>query len=172
MDDYEQEWADAWRQWAEIQIRFPEFNLPTAECMAGWYPIIERLLVELREIAPRGSIRVVQVKEKLGELRVYWDGPVEVQHDERVSVAVFAAECRAVRSCEICGKPGLRRIGSGGWLSTRCDGHAPPKSRPTHSAEEQRSWQPEMRSYRKGQPDSVWRYDPTRDAVVAVEDER
>lgn len=169
MDD-EKEWADAWRQWAEIQIRFPEFKLPPAECMAGWYPVIERLLGELREIAPKG-FKVHQVKEKLGGLRFYCDGRGDAD-DNRISLAVFAAECRAGRTCEVCGAPGLRRLGRGGWLSTRCDEHADPKSRPTHPAQEQQAWRPEMRSYREGQPDAVWRYDPDIDAVVAVEDER
>ncbi|MGE0500617.1 MAG: hypothetical protein AB7I79_03055 [Rhizobiaceae bacterium] len=166
----EQEWAEVERQWAELEAKFPQFQLPRPECWSGWFGIIERLLGELREIAPEG-LKVHQVKEKLAGLRFYCDGRGD-SDDNRIALAVFAAECRAARTCEICGVPGLRRLGRGGWLSTRCDAHAPAKSAPTHPAEEQRAWRPEMRSNRKGQPDSFWRYDPARDAVVAVmEDE-
>ena len=169
MDD-EKEWAEVERQWAELQAKFPEFRLPRPECWSGWFPIIERLLGELREIAPDG-LQVHQVKEKLGGLRVYCEGRGD-SDDHRISLAVLAAECRAARACEVCGKPGLRRLGRGGWLSTRCDEHADPTSRPPHPAADPMAWRPEMRSYRKNQPDAVWRYDPVLDAVVAVmEDE-
>ena len=96
----------------------------------GWWPILEALCAniqrhidwkqEQKEKYNRGEgcdqVIVVQVKEKFGGLRFYYDGG-----DETISGMVRMAEVWADSSCEKCGKPGVRR--SGGWIHTLCDEH-------------------------------------------------
>lgn len=96
----------------------------------GWWPILEALCAniqshidwknEQRDKYQRGEgcpqVVVVQVKEKFGGLRFYYDGG-----DETIHGMVRMAEVWADSSCEKCGKPGVRR--SGGWIRTLCDEH-------------------------------------------------
>jgi hypothetical protein len=61
-------------------------------------------------------INVVQIKEKFGGLRFYYDGG-----DDEISGMVRMAEAWADHTCEECGNKGERR--SGGWIRTLCDVH-------------------------------------------------
>lgn len=97
---------------------------------AGWWPILESLCAniqsyvdwkqEQKEKYSRGEgceqVVVTQIKEKFGGLRFYYDGG-----DDRIDGMVRMAEAWADHSCEMCGKPGVRR--SGGWIRTLCDEH-------------------------------------------------
>jgi hypothetical protein len=93
----------------------------------GWYPIIESLCENIqthtdwqnknRETRPIvEQVVVVQIKEKFGSLRFYYQGG-----DEAVAGMVRMAESWAIHSCEVCGDVGTRR--RGGWVSTLCDVH-------------------------------------------------
>lgn len=65
------------------------------------------------------QVVVVQVKEKFGSLRFYYDGG-----DAEVSAMVRVVETLSGLTCETCGKPGTtdnRR----GWVYTSCDEHRP-----------------------------------------------
>jgi hypothetical protein len=106
----------------------------------GWWPILESLCAniqshvdwkqEQKDKYSRGEgcpqVKVVQVKEKFGGLRFYYDGG-----DETISGMVRMAEVWADASCEKCGKPGVRR--GGGWIRTLCDEHEA-----EHQAEQKR----------------------------------
>lgn len=59
---------------------------------------------------------IVQVKEKFGGLRFYYNGGTPEIHG-----AVSMAEAMASRTCEVCGSPGERR--GGDWIQTLCDSH-------------------------------------------------
>jgi hypothetical protein len=83
---------------------------------AGWLPILEELHLQLLAVDPRYG--VAQVKEKFGGLRVYLATP----EPDAASLAIDAAEERALRTCENCGQPGAPREGS--WIKTLCDEHA------------------------------------------------
>lgn len=97
---------------------------------AGWWPIIEALCRQIQSHIDwrnehkekRGigdgcpQVVVVQIKEKFGGLRFYYDGG-----DDTIDGMVRMAEVWAGRSCETCGRPGERR--SGGWIRTLCDEH-------------------------------------------------
>jgi hypothetical protein len=61
-------------------------------------------------------IKVVQIKEKFGGLRFYYDGG-----DDRIDGMVRMAELWAGVTCEKCGNRGTRR--QGGWIRTLCDEH-------------------------------------------------
>jgi hypothetical protein len=86
----------------------------------GWYPIVTALDRKLADL-DRGY-RVLQVKEKFGTLRYYWD-PDETNPSETVREQgeefVRAAELLSARTCDECGSAGslLHRRG---WLRTLC----------------------------------------------------
>lgn len=112
------------------------------ECGDGWYQILDSLCGNIqshidwshknhewdlkwnkehpdeqravRDIVPQ--VVAVQVKEKFGGLRFYYEGG-----DEQVFGMVRMAESWAANSCETCGAPGTIR--RGGWMRTLCDKH-------------------------------------------------
>lgn len=65
---------------------------------------------------PVPQVVVMQIKEKFGTLRFYYDGG-----DQYILGLVSMAEEWADRTCEECGEVGSRR--SGGWIKTLCDKH-------------------------------------------------
>ncbi len=88
-------------------------------CGDGWYPILDRLFADIDRIREEDGLtrmEVVQVKEKLGGLRVYVRGG-----NERVDARVCQAEEEAFSTCEGCGGPtaGIRE--GGGYLTNLCD---------------------------------------------------
>jgi hypothetical protein len=107
------------------------------ECGDGWYNIIDRLCGNIqshidwsvknnawdlekdtknvRSIVPQ--VVAVQVKEKFGGLRFYYDGG-----DDYVRGLSVMAESMSMVTCETCGAPGKTR--GRGWMYTACDTHA------------------------------------------------
>jgi hypothetical protein len=69
---------------------------------------------DLEEIPP---VVAVQIKEKFGTLRFYYDGG-----DEYIAGVLSMAESMSARTCEQCGSLGTAR--GGGWIRTLCDKHA------------------------------------------------
>lgn len=63
------------------------------------------------------QVIAVQVKEKFGTLRFYYDGG-----DEYVRALDNMAESMSARTCEVCGNPG--KVYRDGWHSTLCPTHA------------------------------------------------
>ena len=70
---------------------------------------------EVREPIPQ--LVAVQVKEKFGGLRFYYNGG-----DDTISGMVRMAESWATNTCEECGESGHLR--TGGWYRTLCNKHA------------------------------------------------
>ena len=66
---------------------------------------------------PVRQVVAVQVKEKFGSLRFYYEGG-----DDYIRGLVSLAESLSHRTCEQCGSPGVGR--GGGWIQTLCDLHA------------------------------------------------
>ena len=102
------------------------------ECGDGWYQILDSLCGQIqsyvdwknrsaeagyKNFEPVEQVVAVQVKEKFGGLRFYYDGG-----DQHISGMVRMAESWAACTCEKCGKPGFSR--TGGWIRTLCDEHA------------------------------------------------
>ena len=169
--------AEHRRRYEEIRAKHPGLVTKHFACNAGWFDLIERLLGEIAVILEDGDpamFEMRQVKEKLGGLRFYYQYSDDVGINERIGLAVFAAECRSQMTCEVCGRPGLRRM-LGGWISTRCDEHGTERGRRmdvTPSAEEQAAWVPEMtRFYGDGSGRYArYIYDREADSVVLVEE--
>ena len=92
-------------------------------CGDGWFGTIDRLSTKLVE---NPCLVVVQVKEKWGELRLYFDAVHGAPEPEPTFVARLAAECTAAReeskrTCEICGETGTLAMRLRGWASVRCE---------------------------------------------------
>ena len=71
---------------------------------------------ELKE-AEDSLPRFMQIKEKFGTLRMYYEGG-----DETTSAIVSFAENMSETTCEVCGDVG--QVYGGGWISTLCRKHA------------------------------------------------
>lgn len=63
------------------------------------------------------QVVAVQVKEKFGGLRFYYDGG-----DKYINGLSAMAESMSYVTCETCGKPG--KPSRGGWIQTLCEEHA------------------------------------------------
>ena len=94
------------------------------ECGDGWFQILNQLCNNIQHYLDwenKDSEKVpqvvaVQVKEKLGTLRFYYDGG-----NSKVDGMVRMAESMSGVMCEECGKPGETR--HGGWIKVLCDEH-------------------------------------------------
>ncbi len=95
------------------------------ECGDGWFQIIFNFSIEaeakVKEMKEEGAeeIRlplVLQVKEKLGGLRIYMDKSCET-----INALIDSAQKKAARTCELCGNSGSRRESETAWLITLCD---------------------------------------------------
>lgn len=123
--------------------KYPKmFNLQSGfECKNGWYNIIDQLCQQIqshinwaqrrREYEVQQGIQgepgmprtphveqvvAMQVKEKFGTLRFYYDGG-----DQYISGLVSMAEAMSSVTCEVCGSPG--KIRGHHWIYTACDKH-------------------------------------------------
>lgn len=85
----------------------------------GWHGLVRPLIEE----ADRQNATILQIKEKFGGLRFYFQCADGVSDEDagRLNDMVDAAEAASVKTCETCGKPGKQR--GGGWILTLCDEH-------------------------------------------------
>jgi hypothetical protein len=98
-----------------INDKIDKFALDSTETaiVSGHY---KRVPEKIRQVV------AVQVKEKFGGLRFYYDGG-----DEYIHGLVAMAESMSYVTCEVCGSPG--RVYTDGWHATLCDKHAAEKNR-------------------------------------------
>ena len=86
----------------------------------GCFALLDRLSAKL---AKDPAIRVVQVKEKYGRLKVYWEGdenaPPDPRLDDEIEAAIREAADESERTCEVCGEPGTHEERHR-WWSVRC----------------------------------------------------
>lgn len=115
--------------WVEaMQARFPAMleNARDFGIDRGWWPLVEELCEQMRvEAAERKEAepRILQIKEKFGQLRVYIHGP---SGDGRYLAVVSFAERLSARICEKCGAPGRLLVDRNAFWHTACDLHARP----------------------------------------------
>jgi len=94
------------------------------ECGDGWFNILDQLFkiiqqhIDLKAKAGKEVTQVVavQVKEKFGGLRFYYDGG-----DEKIFGMVRMAEAMSYKTCETCGNPG--ELKNEGWMKVCCPAH-------------------------------------------------
>lgn len=89
-------------------------------CGDGWYPLIDTLSKLITARAP--DVVAVQVKEKFGSLRFYYEGG----DDFCFGVDHMASQLSGI-TCEECGSPGSTF--NTGWVVTCCDAHVPERHR-------------------------------------------
>ncbi len=99
--------------WKDMREKYPDlfkgcFDYSPAP---GWDPIVEGLVARMSE---DHTCRIFQIKEKFGELRVYYSSSDPVI-DSFVENAVKS--CRSI--CEDCGL-GTATSGGKGWIRTLC----------------------------------------------------
>jgi len=84
---------------------------------------VARLKSDLKIVNPRKisevipQVVVIQVKEKYGTLRFYYNGG-----NNMIEGMVWMAESMSGVTCEECGNPGKSH--GNGWITTLCDEHA------------------------------------------------
>jgi hypothetical protein len=99
-------------------------KLPYIECDIGWFDLIDEALKDILDIAYEEDepIQVVQIKEKFGGLRIYYDAESEDEDRlHRLEDIVYNAEKLSYKTCEVCGEEGKPRKGV--WIKTLCDIH-------------------------------------------------
>lgn len=93
----------------------------------GWQDLVERAVTRIAAAvagAPAGCLRIVQIKEKFGTLRLYKRAGAgfTTKMGDAVQEAIDLAEARSACTCERCGEPGRLFRDSGLYL-TVCDTH-------------------------------------------------
>ena len=93
-------------------------------CGDGWYNIIDTLCSQIQHHLTHSltkeqdletiNVEAVQVKEKFGGLRFYYNGG-----DDFIRGLAWMAEGISDCTCEECGSPGTKN--DGGWIHTLCD---------------------------------------------------
>lgn len=89
-------------------------------CDDGWYNLIYDALMFLDKF----PIKLVQVKEKLGSLVIYWDFEDEnyIDNDgltEKIENILKQISDQSLRTCEICGENGSLGV-KHNWFKTMC----------------------------------------------------
>jgi hypothetical protein len=106
--------------WRNLQPRFGDGR--HFECGDGWEKILKELSDRLGAYAASDGLAIIQVKQKLGALRVYFR--IENQEAERTEGAsrwISEAEEKCRWTCELCGSPGTSEWRKRGGLVTRCE---------------------------------------------------
>jgi hypothetical protein len=120
----EQKLVERWPTWfntgGDVRHTLMSFGFLYGD---GWFDILWRLCEDLEPLVAEFEkqtgrpFEVLQVKEKLGGLRIY------VNHsNEAIRRRLETAQQESFRACEVCGQPGQRREGD--WIKTLCDEHA------------------------------------------------
>ena len=98
------------------------------ECYDGWFQIIwdlseklEKEIIKFRERHhPEAEFpRASQVKEKFGSLSFYMANR-QLMND-KMHDAIFEAEDRSAKTCELCGKAGKIITTDTGWRKCKCE---------------------------------------------------
>jgi hypothetical protein len=90
----------------------------------GWRELVERAIERIEAVAS-GRVRINQIKQKFGTLRLHFDTLQGLTNEQKAAVedAVALAEARSECTCERCGAQG-RVYSHGGVLFTACSPHA------------------------------------------------
>lgn len=108
----------------QMQRDYPAFFTVYPECNGGWESLLREIFDVIQaKVKNPDNFTLLQVKEKFGELRFYYQlQNVENDVAEAVSAAVEAAERKSLETCELTGKPGTL-VSRDGWLRVLSDEH-------------------------------------------------
>jgi len=82
-------------------------------CDDGWYDLIDETLAKIKE--KNEDVKVTQIKEKYGGLRVYIS-----KGNDAIFDIIHEAEEKSASICEKCGSKDAERRSRGGWIKTLC----------------------------------------------------
>jgi uncharacterized protein with HEPN domain len=106
--------------WAAPTSPASRFAAGGFEIGDGWFRIVDRISARL---AKDTALHVVQVKEKYGRLKVYFERAEGVPRDPRLDAEMKTAldedADESERTCEVCGEPGTHEERHR-WWSVRC----------------------------------------------------
>lgn len=90
------------------------------ECGQGWEklykPILDKIEEENKNRDESNKIKILQIKEKFGGLRIYLENETE-----EIAKMVFDAEDKSYQTCEICGsEENVYTVSHRCWYSTKC----------------------------------------------------
>lgn len=91
-----------------LMAKYPFFQkLSRVECGEGWHDLIKNLCAELERLTLGPNFQVIEVKQKLGELRFYVEN---VPNGKRGMVykLIQETEKKSRITCEYCGQKGKR----------------------------------------------------------------
>ena len=94
--------------------------LPTLAIGPGWLHLVRQFLDEAKICGLLDRVTVLQIKEKFGQLRIYFRGDNEHPSLHYLRRRVRALSDASLDVCEVCGKPGSHRTINYLHL-TRCD---------------------------------------------------
>jgi hypothetical protein len=93
-------------------------------CLDGWAGILDSYFETVDAELPVGeNYELLEVKEKLGSLRIYERLPEALRKSDEVGDARDLAEARSYYTCEDCGRSGVFR-NRNGYFTVTCDDHA------------------------------------------------
>lgn len=97
-----------------------KFDFFEFECGDGWLGLLDGTMFLIKKNSEENGVQIklVQVKEKFGRLRIYFQGG-----DEYTRTVVDMAEFVSEEICELCGSPGDYHKAHG-WLQARCIEHS------------------------------------------------
>jgi len=107
-------------------------------CGSGWFDLLWKMSEKLEALNFK-SLKITQVKEKFGTLRVYYDVSEPNIYfkkktaknrrrknrfwktvNYKIDQIIFEAEKSSSKTCEACGKPG-KRLGKSSWSRINCE---------------------------------------------------
>lgn len=86
--------------------------------LTGWYSLAEELSTKIAELMP--DFRLLQIKEKYGEMRYYWSSIDFHNNTKQVWELVDDYEMRSRKTCSLCGKDNARQVSLSNWIHTLC----------------------------------------------------
>jgi hypothetical protein len=82
----------------------PERSFGYPFCEAGWRDVLEQLCTRIETaLGHNETFKFVRIGQKLGLLRIGWEGEVSDDTKARINEAIHLAAVRSCRTCEICG---------------------------------------------------------------------
>lgn len=96
---------------AELSEHFHDTKFISCSIPSGWMRLVGDLH---RSLSPDGY-RIVQIKEKFGELRFY-----ATDYPENNRALIHRAEKLSAKTCQNCGDTTTARLRNHGWVATLC----------------------------------------------------
>lgn len=111
--------APEWFQRDDIRQSLMAFGFEVGD---GWFTLLNKLILNLKQLDLPEDFKVLQVKEKFGGLRFYISGG-----NDAIYALIDDAGEQSYKICENCGEAGAPNGPSnkdedyGGWITTLCD---------------------------------------------------